>query len=492
MRPLRIAIVHYHLKRGGVTRVIESTLAAAHAYSSRSKFVVLAGEVPAEISFQASAVTVPGLQYSNVLSETAEPNLLLSQLKAAAHAALGAVPDLWHIHNHSLGKNSSIPEVVRLLASEGTPLLLQMHDFAEDGRPSNYASIAMPAQLYPAAPQLHYASINARDHSYVKSMGLPQQQIHLLPNPVDANSECAAPAQHICELRQALNAQRLILYPVRAVRRKNFGELLLWSAMAQAGDIFATTLGPTNHNYAAAYKNWQQLATELRLPVCFGIGESKKWSFETIMGSADTILNTSIAEGFGLAFLEPWLYGKAIIGRDLPTITGDFKTHGLELAALYPALGIPAKWIDLNALESQIADGLKSTYATYGLKLPQHASQRALQAITLSDGSIDFGGLAETQQIQIITRVAQDLGARNAIRQSLPLDLNQSARIEQNAQVVRQHFGPKRYIEQLEGIYQNLTQAAPFKSKQKIGYHNSQQLLGSFLKPENFRLLRAS
>lgn len=492
MKGLRVAIVHYHLKRGGVTRVIESTLAAADVYTPDIQFVVLAGEVPADVSFRARAQAVPGLQYSNAQAETPSASTLLTQLKAAASEALGDLPDVWHIHNHSLGKNTSIPEVIRLLAAEGAPLLLQMHDFAEDGRPSNYATITDPAKLYPAAPHLHYASINARDHAYVKSMGLPAEQIHLLPNPVDGDSETATHRTEANAIRQALDAQRLILYPVRAVRRKNFGELLLWSAMAEPGDVFATTLGPTNQNYAAAYQHWQSLAQSLQLPVRFGIGESNEWPFEAIIQSANAILNTSIAEGFGLAFLETWLHGKSIIGRDLPAITADFKSHGLDLDSLYPALGVPAEWIDFNTLEAEITSGLKIAYQTYGLALPKDATQRAIQAITLPDGHIDFGGLNETLQSAIITRVAKDKEARSAIRQSLPINLDQSARIRQNAAIVRRHFGAQHYAQHLQGIYQSLQHAKPNCAAVEIDFHPSQRLLHSFLKPENFRLLRTN
>lgn len=487
-QPLRVAVVHYHLKRGGVTRVVESTLHAAERHAPELKFVVLAGEVPPELSFHAQAMAVPGLQYSNTQAHTPPAAELLIQLQAAAQQALGGPPDVWHIHNHSLGKNTSVPELVRLLAASGAALLLQLHDFAEDGRPSNYAAIENPQQLYPATSRLHYASINARDHTDLQAMGLSSEQLHLLPNPVEGGA--ATPAEP-SEVSRALGAQRLILYPVRAVRRKNFGELLLWAALAQPGDVFATTLGPTNQNYAAAYQKWQQLAQKLQLPVRFGIGESGEWSFPAIMESAHAILSTSIAEGFGLAFLEPWLHGKHIVGRDLPAITADFKAHGLQLDSLYPSLGIPADWVDRPALEAQITSCLRKAYQTYRQPLPADATQRALAAITLPDGQIDFGGLDEAQQRTIITRLAEDPTARAAIRQRLPLSpVDASATIQHNAGIVSQHYSSRHYAHQLQTIYRQLKDSAS-PADQTIEFHNSQRLLQAFLLPENFRLLRS-
>ena len=114
---LRVAIVHYHLKRGGVTRVIESTLRGLKQSSSKAPVssVVLAGEVPEDFPYLEQAHTVEGLHYSNSQANTPDPETLLEQLRITAGKALGGEPDLWHIHNHSLGKNEAMPGVVSSL-----------------------------------------------------------------------------------------------------------------------------------------------------------------------------------------------------------------------------------------------------------------------------------------------------------------------------------------------------------------------------------------
>ena len=69
---------------------------------------------------------------------------------------------LLHVHNHSLGKNISLPGAIRQLAEQGFHLLLQIHDFAEDLRPGNYRRLSdalategdLSSVLYPQAPQL--------------------------------------------------------------------------------------------------------------------------------------------------------------------------------------------------------------------------------------------------------------------------------------------------------------------------------------------------
>lgn len=484
---MRIAIVHYHLKRGGVTRVVESTIRGLVHLEEGTQCAVLTGDVPEDFRYRDRSRVVEGLHYSNAQPETPDSATLVARLRAAAREILGADPDCWHIHNHSLGKNSAMPGVVAELAASGEALLLQLHDFAEDGRPENHRlnqeRTASSACLYPDGRNIHYGFINARDYAIFQQAGLPPERLHLLANPVEASPRptCDSEAKNILA---ALKAERLILYPVRAVRRKNFGEMLLWAALAEPGDVFATTLGPTNQNYNDAYQNWQRFARKNQLLVSLGIGERADWSFEAIMGAAHAILNTSIAEGFGLAFLEPWLFGKTIVGRDLPDITADFKMQGIDLGRLYPSLAVPADWIDRDELTAALLEGLQAAYLTYDRPLPKNALERALEAISPSPGKLDFGGLNEALQQQIIERVLADPAAKSELPR-LRLS-NGAATIRRNADKVIQAYSLPRYAENLNSIYHSIE---PLSSK-KIPYIDPGKILDGFLQPERFRLLR--
>ncbi|MFW6367404.1 MAG: glycosyltransferase, partial [bacterium] len=168
---LRIAIVHHHLRGGGITRVVAN---AAEALRDRTvRLAVLVGEPPAESMPANLAVkVVPGLEYANSANsaETVDSVELLRRLKDAAGRALGGAPDVWHVHNHGLGKNPALTHAVHVLAREQAPLLLQAHDFAEDGRPENYRFLRdglrqlAPDEeincLYPAGGRVHYALLN--------------------------------------------------------------------------------------------------------------------------------------------------------------------------------------------------------------------------------------------------------------------------------------------------------------------------------------------
>ncbi len=486
--PLRVAIVHYHLKRGGVTRVIESALRGFDALDDPPLCAVLSGEPPADGNLADRTRAVEGLHYSNAQDRTPAPVALLSRLRDAAREVLGGEPDLWHFHNHSLGKNSAMPGVVSLLAEDGAPLLLQLHDFAEDGRPENFRlNHRLPdhaATLYPVAPHIHYALVNARDHRIFLRAGVVEGRLHLLSNPVEEPAD--APAGSTREaILEGLGAERLLLYPVRALRRKNLGECLLWSALAPEGTVCGTTLGPTNRNFDARYRQWRAFAARHSLPARFGLAEEDDRPFAEWMAAADAVLTTSVAEGFGLAFLEPWLHGKPVVGRDLPAITADFKDAGLRLDALYPSLPVPLDWIDSRVLEKRLREALVETYAAYHSALPTDALARALAAIQPRPGFVDFAGLDEAMQEQVIARLLKHPAEREKLDELPPIPDEDV--IAANAQTVRESFGLPPYARRLAKLYQLIADA----ERPAPDYLHPSDILRSFLAPENFRLLRS-
>ena len=82
---------------------------------------------------------VEGLDYAS-REDSIDPSKLLDNLEVAAIEGLGSRPDIWHIHNHTLGKNPSLTlRLFSLLAEKKSyPILFHLHDFAEDGRPSSF------------------------------------------------------------------------------------------------------------------------------------------------------------------------------------------------------------------------------------------------------------------------------------------------------------------------------------------------------------------
>jgi len=488
---MNIAIVHYHIKPGGVTRVIENTI---KALSPREdvKIVVLSGEDYEGLS-SLNVRTVPGLRYAYTADDAPDPEALAANMLAAARDGLeGGEPDLFHVHNHALGKNIAFPYALSELVQEGRKVLLQLHDFAEDGRPSNYARLKqdyfnlgeqeLARICYPLGEAIQYAVLNARDYRFLKEAGCPDNQLHILPNPTEASL-----TQKDDKTELFPEAKRFILYPVRGIRRKNLGELLLLAACSPADWHYGTTLPPENPEWHEIYTRWKTFSQECRLPVSFELGKNPDHRFEDWVARADALISTSVAEGFGLAFLEPYAFGKGLLGRDLPEITRDFKASGLKLDHLYQSIEVPHSWIDMEQFQNKLEGALDSYYAAYGRTLPADAVENHIQHNGKS-GFIDFACLDEDLQMAVIDQVRDDPGKAKFLFPDPFNEWPEAETVMENKSIVDREYSLEGYRTRLETIYERLMEAPGNAPEDSL---NPSSLLSAFLDPARFRLLRS-
>jgi len=484
---MRIVIGHYHLQTGGVTRVIEHAASALVAIGHQ--VLVVAGDVPQQrLPEGARFALVRALAYEE-RRPTVGPEALAGELKRAARKHFGGLPDLWHVHNHCLGKNLALPGALIALAEQGQPLLLQPHDFAEDGRPSLYARLLehvgsgdasrLSTQLYPLAAHLHYAVLNDRDRGFLTAAGVAPERLHLLPNAVCLP---ARPEPSVCPFPD----RRLWLYPTRAIRRKNLGELLLWSTLAEEQDLFATTQAPQNPAEQIRYARWVALAGELELPVEFSLG-SRVDNFPALLASAAAMVTTSVAEGFGLAFLEPWLAGRPLFGRDLPEITRDFSEAGLDLSQLYERLDVPLDWLDRDRLLTAMQGTLRAVMTAYGRR-EAPADLKRLWGSAVRDEWIDFGRLDETAQEAVIRHLVAHGQDGASLRPPRLAGTATSDVVARNRAVAEHDYSIAGYGRRLERIYRALLEAP---AEAGLEAADGSVLLDQFLAPERLFLLRS-
>lgn len=369
---MKILIIHYHLRTGGVTKVIQ---AQTHALQGLGHEVVVASSGPAAGS-PVAHLTVPELDYQEAGS------IPLAEL-------WNVEADLWIIHNPTLGLNSGFPDLIESAAGQGIPLLLQCHDFAEDGRPSNFQLLKKSPHLYPLAPHVHYAAMNRRDHSFLIAAGVPPNQCHFLPNPI------VPPALPDYGKKSSAKKEKLVFYPVRGIRRKNLGEVCLLAQHAPPDTRFAVSLRATSEESPVIHDEWVEFARELNLPIEFDVVGKAPDSFPSWLQKATHFVTTSISEGFGLTFLEPAALGKPLIGRNLPEITCDFTPYG----TLYPSILVPLEAVP--GLKKHFTESLIATLASYQKSLASDEIEFAWKALTAND-SVDFGNLPESLQRHVI------------------------------------------------------------------------------------------
>ncbi|YCM44242.1 hypothetical protein V2O64_23320 [Verrucomicrobiaceae bacterium 227] len=429
---MTVLIVHYHLRAGGVTRIIHAQVKALTSLGHR---VIVASSGPVT-EIEADTILEPSLDYQSEGSVNAAPLL-------AANA------DCWIIHNPTLGKNVGFPEMIETASTSGIKLLLQCHDFAEDGRPANYTLLNNSPNLYPVAPHIHYALINRRDQQLLRDAGLPADQCRYLPNAITPPKVSAKKPKGT-----------LVFYPVRGIRRKNLGELCLLAAHAPEGVKFAVALAPENQEWMAIHKQWADFARDLNLPIEFNVVRNS--DFPDWMARATHIVTTSVAEGFGLTFLEPAFLGKPLIGRNLPEITTDFPPYG----TLYESLPVPVPHCREHYLSS-----LSACWETYGRPLTGDELESAWE---IFQKSADFGNLPEESQMEIIRD------------HPLPYlrDWLQNALDVKPARIDLSRWSLEIYASRISKILNEISDPGP------VTWLEKEAVLAQFLRPSSFHYLR--
>lgn len=345
---MKVFILHHHLNTGGVTKVIDVQIDALVASGCKVELIVGSDE-----DLKRKDIPVHIVEELNYLKPGQSKASLDKQLKSITEQLKELIANktesVLHPHNLCLGKNPLLNLAIEHLLKEGYSVLNHCHDFAEDDRPHLIAlfdevlsqfNTDRESLLYPTYDNLCFATINSMDKDRLINKGVQQSKILDLPNaigmPQQKNKEAS---KALIRTQLNLDERLLLLYPVRVIRRKNIGEFILLATLLKDQAQFLVTQPPKNPEELIAYREWVAFChTHPNIPVHFEVGQ--KVNFLELMNAADAIITTSTQEGFGLGFLEPWLFNTPVIGRDLPEITTDFKKLGLKFSGLYQELKI--------------------------------------------------------------------------------------------------------------------------------------------------------
>jgi glycosyltransferase involved in cell wall biosynthesis len=473
---MKIAYMHYHLKPGGVTTVLKQQI---EAVSDRCDVLVLAGSLP-DSDFPCDVVHIPDLGYDIYRQNPSPPEHVADAVMETIYSKWKDGCDILHIHNPTLKKNKNFLKILNALKNKGIRLFLQIHDFAEDGRPLSYFS----DQEY--IHDCHYGTINSRDYDILLKAGLKKEGVHKIFNAVkpflsgqslkakpDASTD-DVPIQHV-------------LYPVRAIRRKNIGEAILLSLFFKNNTPLVITLPPNSPSDIKRYEAWKKFVNRHHLNVVFEAGLTHEF-FDLVL-SADFLITTSISEGFGFSFLEPWAARKMLWGRKLPDICQDFENNSIRLNHLYTKLEIPMDWIDKQRFVDTWMAGIQNVRDAFGMSIDETSVKTAYKNI-IAAKTIDYGLLNESFQQKIISALLSGTANRNRLLHLNPCLLrpgelsNKDNLIQENMRATLHNYNLIKYTERLMDIYSKVIQR---KVRQKI---NKQKLLAEFVMPDNFSLLK--
>jgi len=465
---MKIAIVHYHLKPGGVTNVIKHQL---DALSGECEILLLSGELP-DPPIYTNTIHIPGLGYNEAMATFPPPERIANDLSQSIISAFGDKCDVLHVHNPILAKNKHFLAVLKFMQKKGYNLFLQVHDFAEDGRPLAYYD----NDSY--ISNCHYGAINSRDYRVLHRSGLKSEGLHLLPNMI-------SPIQitHVKSLKR-----HRVLYPVRALRRKNIGEAILLSLFFRDKTL-SITLPPNSAADINSYTGWKEFVNKNNLNIEFDSG--LHMDFPTLVSSSDFFISTSITEGFGFSFLESWTADKMLWGRLLPDICSDFTKNGVHLNHLYERLNVPVPWMGedalLNKLMSCISESAKKLHYPLNTKHTLNTFKKNIRS-----GSIDFGLLDETFQKQVIAKVLSSRKNKQWLKRANPNLLNtfqtdnKTELISNNKKSVLLNYNKNVYKNSLINIYHKVMNG-------NVTHQIDKNTLTSFfLNPDTFSLLKWS
>ena len=466
---MKIVFIHFHLKTGGVTSVIREQTTALQGAGCRP--LVLSGHRPPPPLVTPWA-EIPGLAYDSVRDPEIKAEEVARDIEVAIHGHWPRGPDLIHVHNPTLAKNSLLQDILAILSDRGYRLLCQIHDFAEDGRPDFYFQ-------QPYTADCHYMVLNRRDYDLLLSCGLKPEGLHLLPNPV--------PPMGICP-RRPPRAVAPVLYPVRAIRRKNIGEAILLSLFFKPAAPLAITLPPNSAQDIRSYQDWRSFAKRNKLNITFNAGLGSQ-AFEALMADCRFVLTTSITEGFGYTFLEAWTAGQVVWGRLLPGICRDFRDKGINLDHFYTRLAVPLAWLDADSLAMRWQQSLVAAASHLCLTMSKEDAAQAWTRIS-GRGTIDFGLLHEDFQKQAILHLLNDgdageeLTALNGcLDRAIPWPGVQDI-VDHNRRLIQACYSRENYQRSLMDIYRK---AMRYQVIQQV---NKTVLASAFLSPQDFSLLK--
>jgi hypothetical protein len=267
---------------------------------------------------------------------------------------------------------------------EQNKFIYRFHDFVQQ-RPVNFKNVKkfyesrfgiMPhwhSVLYPAFPNIKYISINRYDRARLFEHGIEESNVYYIPNSVD--KAIIPPDSRGEELRRKIIQRekldpdvRFIMYPVRCVRRKNVEEAIFLTKFfntisGRKTEIrnhrlkgkfhLLVSIRPTSGDDAKYTDHLIEFVKKHNLPVTIGIDDLVsierevdtadpdkiiKYSIGDLYMASEIVITTSILEGFGFVYVEPWILDRAVIGRSIPLITPDFQAAGMKLGYLYNAL----------------------------------------------------------------------------------------------------------------------------------------------------------
>jgi glycosyltransferase involved in cell wall biosynthesis len=360
---IKIVFIHYNFGHDGITRVVLNNIKGLKELHPEYEVSLLGSKFHLKNS---------ELYEKKILKELGRkeiprnPEVLFKKANNLYKKLAKATKDydLIIIENPTIGLFPIQSIAFKKLAEEKTNVVYRIHDMIED-KPAAFSYLKSIEKdyrklIYPK--KTRYLVINSE---YAKRFEkIAPLDICLLPDSIVPEDYSPDDPERIIGFRKQLvkdklikSDEKIILYPVRIIERKNIEEALLitmiLNKIESANYKLIVTMKEERFPEDREYLNRLKIVARQRGIKCVLGGINKKYKFygesdEDIPGEkyrlkdlfavSDVVITTSMLEGFGYCFLEPFLAGKPLIGRMLKNTEEDFRKAKIDLSNLYSKL----------------------------------------------------------------------------------------------------------------------------------------------------------
>lgn len=426
---MKLVIVHYHLRPGGIRRIIELAAPPLVADSTLTvtEVTLAAGEAASDAWHQAFARNLdpvpvgvfiePAFRYLSELRETAA-GAVAERIRCALKELLDGGDCMVWMHNPAVGRNLLLArEVADACASRGIPLVAHHHDWWFDNRwrrwseirRAGFSSLAAAAKAaFPSSGHPVHVAINQADARILRgrcgerSAWMPNLTV---PGPLPSERRISW-ARRWVEAKLGLEGAPFWLVPCRTLRRKNLAEALLLARWLRPEGWLLVTGGPSSAEEAPYAGALAQAAGEhgwrLRLGILAG-AEAGHPKVADLLAACEAVLFTSIQEGFGLPYLEAAAAGRPLIARRLPNIMPDLDRFGFRFPQAYDDLLIAPDLFDWAAERARQARAFREWRALMPASARRCAAAPVLME-TLRPRPIAFSRLTLRAQLEVLAK----------------------------------------------------------------------------------------
>lgn len=428
---MKLIIVHYHLRPGGVRRIIElaTPFLLTHAPEPITQVTLAGGEAAPDAWHRAFVRSLhpvpvelfvePGFGY---LSEQNDPpRKVADRIRVALQKLLtGDRLAVW-IHNPGVGRNLLLArELAAACAGSGIPIILHHHDWWFDNRWQRWKEIrqagfptlsASARAVFPTSGQPVHAIINQADGRILggrcgaRSAWLP----NLTTREALPTTEQVADARHWLDDRLDLKGAPFWLVPCRTLRRKNLAEALLLARWLRPEAWLLVTGAASSEDEVPYARTLTEAIGErgwrMRLGVLAG-SEPGRPEVQTLLRACEAALFTSIQEGFGLPYLEAAAAGRPLIARRLPNIMPDLTLFGFRFPQAYDEILIAPDLFDWRTEQNRQARAFREW--RNGMPAPARKLAADPPILALDPQPLPFSRLTLAAQVEVLAKPAEE------------------------------------------------------------------------------------